>query len=112
MTKEPCSYCGEHHHYREVANMVCDNVRTLYPLWDNRIEQKEAHTIATDYFTEEIKALKNDYMVLNTSRLNALTVAQKAWQERDMALNELKIAKRELWKLKNPNKMYTANSQE
>lgn len=92
---------------------VCSgDVRPLYPLWDSKAEQKEAAQIAANYFTEEIKSLKNDYMILNTSRLNALTVAQKAWQERDVALNELKIAKRELWKLKNPNKLYTSTAQE
>ena len=110
MTDSPCKYCGEHHHYTH--ELVCDNVRTLYPLPYSMTTDEEMVQKATFYFTDEIKALKNDYMILNTSRLNALTVAQKAWQERDMAISELKIAKRELWKLKNPNKNYIEFNQE
>jgi hypothetical protein len=107
MTNSPCKYCGEHHHYTH--ELVCDNVRTLYPLWDSRAEIKEIEQIPENYFTEDIKSLKNDYMILNTSRLNAINTANQACQERDMALRQLKLANAEIYRLKNN---YASNSQE
>lgn len=110
MTNAPCTYCGEHHHYQH--ELICDNVRTLYPLWDSKAELKEAERIAVDYFTEEIKSLKNDYMILNTSRLNALEIAHNVTIELDDLHKQLKLAKAEIYRLKNPGRYFTSTQQQ
>lgn len=65
MTTEKCTYCGEHHHYQH--ELVCDNVRQLYPL--PLITDGEAVRLVEDYFSNEAKALRGDLIHKNTELL-------------------------------------------
>ncbi len=63
MTNSKCTYCGEHHRYQH--ELVCDNVRTLYPLPTS--DKSNDVMMSKDYFLEETKALRDDFMILNRS---------------------------------------------
>lgn len=65
MTNDPCTYCGEHHHYTH--ELVCDNVRQLYSL--PLITNNEAVQLVDNYFAEETKALRVDLIHKNTELL-------------------------------------------
>lgn len=94
MTTSKCTYCGEHHHYTH--EFVCDNVRTLYPLWDNKTDQKEAKQIATISLTDTIKSLNGDLIHKNTELLEERRLHRAT-------KSELDIAKREIKQLKDKN---------
>lgn len=103
MTNTPCKYCGEHHHYQH--ELICDNVRQLYPV-SLKEDYKPPVKVEDRNLEEEIKMYKNEYLLANAAKTNAILSLQKVTNERDLVINKLKAVKRELWKLKNPNKNY------
>jgi hypothetical protein len=104
MTKAICSYCKQSHGTTRDHETVCDNVKQNYPLYLSE-SSNEPHylELANNYFLDEIKALKNDYIILNTLRQEALEQVAAMKKDLESATRELKLAKSENYRLKNPN---------
>jgi len=92
VTNSKCTYCGEHHHYQH--ELVCDNVRQLYPL--PLITDNEAVQLVEDYFSNEAKALKADLIHKNTEFLDERKKRLMAESRLDLALREVKSLKVQL----------------
>ncbi len=100
MTEQICKYCNQSHHNVK-HETVCDNVK--HPLYINNTTDQELNALATRYFEEKIKELKNDYMMLNTLKEKAIKDLRSAKTDLQNITKELKIAKAENYRLKNPN---------
>ena len=92
VTNSKCTYCGEHHHYQH--ELVCDNVRQLYPL--PLITDGEAVRLVEDYLSNEAKALRGDLIHKNTEFLEERAKRLMAESRLDLALREVKSLKVQL----------------
>jgi len=92
VTNSKCTYCGEHHRYQH--ELVCDNVRPLYPL--PLITDNEAVQLVDNYFAEETKALRGDLIHKNTELIEER-------KQHAMTKSELDISKATIKKLRSGN---------
>lgn len=102
MTNQPCTYCGEHHRYEH--ELVCDHARhNMYPLWNNKAVLSEAVEKVDNSTADQIKGLKNDYILLNTKHNRLLELIKSIMDERCVPSKRLRRLKTELYKLKTPD---------
>lgn len=99
MTNSKCTYCGEHHHYQH--ELVCDNVRTLYPLHKTI---KESANYVRDTFendlVEQNKALRNDFMILNSCMSDVLEDNRRLKMEIAYAKKSIELSNEKVYRLR------------
>jgi len=99
VTNSKCTYCGEHHHYQH--ELVCDNVRTLYPLHKTI---KESANYVRDTFendlVEQNKALRNDFMILNSCMSDVLEDNRRLKMEIAYAKKSIELSNKKVYRLR------------
>jgi len=96
VTNSKCTYCGEHHHYQH--ELVCDNVRTLYPLPTS--DKSNDVMMSKDYFLEETKALRNDFMILNRSMAFVIEENRRLKTEIAYAKKSIELSNEKVYRLR------------